>query len=60
MEEARIDRSLAEVRRWRKEAQEELSQLGSEAEAEELNRRAESVIREYGLIVKASDARRVA
>lgn len=60
MEEAKIDRSLAEVRQWRKEVQEELGELSPEAEAEELNRRAEAIIREYGLIVKSRPVPKVA
>ncbi len=52
MEEAKIDPSLAEVREWRKEAQEEFSHLSREAEAEELSRRAEAIARQYGLTVK--------
>jgi len=52
MEETKIDRSLAEVREWRKEVQEEFGHLSREAEAEELSRRAEAVIRQYGLKVK--------
>ncbi len=53
MEEAKIDRSLAEVREWRKEAQEEFSHLSREEEAEALNTRAEAIIRQYGLNVKS-------
>lgn len=49
MDEQKVDPSLAEVRRWRSEAQEELSRLGPEAEAEELNRRGEEIIRRYHL-----------
>lgn len=52
MEEAKIDRSLAEVREWRNEVQEEFGHLNREAEAEELSRRAEAICRQYGLTVK--------
>lgn len=52
MKKAKIDRSLAEVRQWRKEVQEELGRLSPEAEAEELNRRAEATILQYGLNIR--------
>jgi hypothetical protein len=52
MEKAKIDRSLAEVREWRKEAQDEFSHLSREAEAEEMSRRTADIIRQYGLTVK--------
>ncbi len=53
MEERKIDRSLAEVREWRREAQEEFSRLSREEEAEALSTRAEAIIRQYGLNVKS-------
>ena len=49
MNETRIDPSLAEVRRWREEAQQELSQLDSESARKEVHRKSEDFIRTYGL-----------
>lgn len=49
MSDPRIDPSLAEVRRWRKEAQEDLSHLDSESAMKEVHRRSEEFMRTYGL-----------
>jgi hypothetical protein len=49
MSNARIDRSLAEVRQWREEAQKELSHLDSESAAVEVHRKAEAFMEMYGL-----------
>jgi len=49
MSDARIDPSLAEVRRWREEAQKELSQLDSESARKEVHRKAEEFMQTYGL-----------
>ncbi|MCP4549223.1 MAG: hypothetical protein GY835_22445 [bacterium] len=52
MNRERIDPSLAEVRQWRESLQSELSHLDSKAEAQDVHRRAEAFMRDYGLRLK--------
>ncbi len=49
MSDTRVDPSLAEVRRWREEAQKDLSHLDSESAIREVHRRSEEFLRTYGL-----------
>jgi len=49
MSDARIDPSLAEVRRWREEAQKELSQLDPELARKEVHRKSEEFMQTHGL-----------
>ena len=49
MNDVRIDPSLAEVRRWREEAQQDLSHLNSESAIKEVHRRSEEFVRTHGL-----------
>ena len=52
MSEAKIDPSLAEVRRWRDEAQKKRSELDSESAIREIHRASEEFMRSHGLKLK--------
>ena len=52
MSYTKSDPSLAEVRRWRKEAQKEAPHLDSELAIEKVHRRAEEFMRTHGLSLK--------
>jgi|GEM_PF-6726347 len=52
MTETKMDPSLAEVRRWRLEAQRELGHLDSAARIAQIHGRAERFMQEHGLDLK--------
>jgi hypothetical protein len=53
MNDMRIDSSLAEVRRWREQAQQDLSHLNSESAIKEVHRRSEEFMQTHGLDLRA-------
>ena len=57
MSTAKIDPSLAEVRKWREALQKELSTLDPTAELEEIHRRAQKLMRERGVELKVEHPR---
>lgn len=52
MTEMKMDPSLAEVRRWRQEAQRELEQLDSASRIAQIHDRAQRFMKEQGLDLK--------
>jgi hypothetical protein len=52
MSNSRIDPSLAEVRQWREEAQNELAHLDREAATAEVHRKAKAFMEAHGLKLK--------
>ncbi len=57
MDNSSIDPSLAEVRKWRKSLQEDLSAFDSSAEIEEIHRRAQDLMRDHGIQLRVEQRR---
>ncbi len=57
MNNSSTDPSLAEVRKWRENLQEELSSLDSSAEIEEIHRRAQGLMKEHDIQLRFEQRR---
>ena len=57
MDKDRMDPSLAEVRKWREDLQNEFSHLDAAAEIEEVHRRVQDLVQNRGLKLRFEESR---